>query len=135
MLKSRIGSGAFGVFIIVVWALMPASDQYAAAQSAPLLVNVANIDVVAGNADKFLAALKENGAASIKEPGCREFNISVAQKDPNHILVFTVFDNTAALDAHRKTEAYKKFRASTKGMVAKNSRAQYSSVAMNRKPM
>lgn len=87
---------------------MPASDQRASAQSAPLLVNVANIDVVAGSADKFLVALKQNGAASVKEPGCREFNITVAQKDPNHILVFAVFDNAAALDARRKTEAYKK---------------------------
>ena len=117
------------------WSLLVACNLQAVAQSAPLLVNVANIDVLPGNVDKFLAALKENGAAAFKEPGCREFNVTISRNDPNHVLVFAVFEGPAALDAHRKTDAYKKFQASTKGLVAKNSPGQSGAFAMNRTPM
>ena len=53
-------------------------------------------DIAPGQIDNFLAALKENAAASVKEPGCREFNILVSQKDPNHVLIFEVYDDAAA---------------------------------------
>jgi autoinducer 2-degrading protein len=73
------------------------------AQSAPLYINAVDIDVVPGQIDNYLAALKENGAAAVKqEPGCHEFNITVSQKDSNHVFIFEVYDNAAALEAHRQ---------------------------------
>jgi hypothetical protein len=27
-----------------------------------------------------------------QEPGCREFNITLSQKDPNHVFIFEVCD-------------------------------------------
>ena len=66
--------------------LLPTRSHEAAAQSGPLFINAVDIDVVPGQIDNYLAALKENGAASVHEPGCREFNITVSQKDPNHCV-------------------------------------------------
>jgi autoinducer 2-degrading protein len=76
-------------------------------------------DVASSQIDAYLAALKENGAASVHEPGCRTFNIAVSQKDPNHVFVFEVYDNAAAFDAHLQTDHFKKYAATTKDMVAK----------------
>ena len=76
-------------------------------------------DIVPGQVDAYLAALKENAAASVQEPGCREFNIMVSQKDPNHVLIFEVYDDAAAAQAHRETDHFKKYAATTKDMFAK----------------
>ena len=89
---------------------MPTPGRQAAAQSGPLLVNVVEYDIQPGQVDAYLAALKENGAATVKEPGCREFNILVSQKDPNHVLIFEVDDYTAAAQAHRENDHYKNVR-------------------------
>ena len=44
---------------------------------------------------------------------------------------FEVYDNAAALDAHRQTDHFKKYAAITKEMVAKRDSHPLSSVAMN----
>jgi (4S)-4-hydroxy-5-phosphonooxypentane-2,3-dione isomerase len=135
MLKPIITLTAAIALVITAWLLIAMRSHDAAAQSGPLLINTANLDIVPDNMDNFLAALRENGAAAVKESGCHEFNITVAQNDPNHVFIFAVFDNAAALEAHRTTDAYKKFQATTKGMVAKNENRQFLSVAMNRNGM
>jgi len=115
--------------------LLPMGNHKAAAESGPLLVMAVDYDVVPGQIDAFLAALKENGAASVKEPGCRELNVTVSQKDPNHVFIFEVYDNAAALEAHLATEHFKKYKATTKDMVAKREARPLWSVAMNIKGM
>jgi quinol monooxygenase YgiN len=86
-----------------------------------------------GQIDKFLAAVEENGAAAVKEPGCHEFDIAVSSKDANHLALFEVWDNAAALATHRATDRFKNFIATTKDMVAKRDLRAMSSVAMNGK--
>jgi (4S)-4-hydroxy-5-phosphonooxypentane-2,3-dione isomerase len=103
------------------------------AQSGPFYINAVDIDVVPGQIDAYLAALKENGAAAVTEPGCHEFNITVSPKDPNHVFIFEVYDNAAAFEAHRATDHFKKYAAATKDMVAKRDARALQSVAMNMK--
>src|SRR5215470_20367779 len=67
---------------------------------------------------KFLEAIKENGANAVTEPGCREFNITVLASNPNHVFLYEVYENEAALEAHRQTPHFKKYQAATQGMVA-----------------
>jgi (4S)-4-hydroxy-5-phosphonooxypentane-2,3-dione isomerase len=113
--------------------LASSSHDQAAAQSAGLTVVAVDLDIAPGQIDNYLAAIKENGAAAVKEPGCREFNISVSEKDPNHVLLFEVYDNAAALEAHRATDHFKKYAATVKEMVAKRDIRTFSSVAFNSK--
>ena len=120
---------------VVAALLVLAPGQRAVAQSAGLLVNSVDIDVVPGQIDNYLAALKENGAEAVKEPGCREFDITVSQKDANHVFIFEVYDDAAAAQAHRETEHFKKYAAATKDMVAKREVRPLASVAMNIKRM
>jgi len=134
MLKSVAITGAVLLAAIAV-VLLPMRNREAAAQSAPLLINAVEYDIVPGQVDNFLAALKENGAASVKEPGCREFDIAVSQKDPNHVLIVEVYNDAAAAQAHRETDHFKKYAATTKDMIAKREVRSFSSIAMNMKGM
>src|SRR5580704_10562483 len=135
MLKTITMPATAVALAVAAWVLLPLHGREAAAQGAPYLVNAVNLDIVPEQFDKFMEVAKENGAASTKDPGCREFNIVVAQNDPHHIMFFEVYDNAAALDAHRATDHFKKFQAATKDMVAKRDVRQFLSVAMNMKGM
>ena len=100
----------------------------------PLYINAVDIDVVPGQLENYLVAIKEVGAAAIKtEPGCSEFDITVSQKDPNHLFIFEVYENAAAFDAHLKSDHYKKYAATAKDVVTKREVHSLSSVAMMKK--
>jgi (4S)-4-hydroxy-5-phosphonooxypentane-2,3-dione isomerase len=131
MRKSIAMPVAVAAVAAAAWMLLPLWGQQAAAQAGPYLVNSINLDVIPEQFDKFMAAAKENAVASVKDPGCREFNVLVANNDPHHVMFFEVYDNAAALDAHRQTDHYKKYQATTKDMVAKRDVRQFSSVSMN----
>ena len=135
MLKSIMIPAAAIALFGAAWLLLPMRGHEAAAQSGPLYINSVDLDIVPAELDKFMAAIKENGAACVKEPGCREFNAAVSQKDPNHVLLFEVYDNAAALAAHRATDHFKKYMAVTGNMVAKREVRAFTSVAMNLKGM
>jgi (4S)-4-hydroxy-5-phosphonooxypentane-2,3-dione isomerase len=135
MKKSIATMTAAVALAAAAWFLQPIHSRQAIAQSAPLHIHAIDIDVVPGQIDNYLAALKENGAASVKEPGCREFDIAVLQKDPNHVFVLEVYEDAAAAQAHRETEHFKKYAAATKDMIAKREMRPLASVAMNIKRM
>ena len=118
---------------VTAWLLLPLSSQEALAQSGPLFINAVDLDIVPAELNKYMEAIKKNGAAAVNEPGCREFNITVSQKDPNHVFLFEVYDNAAALEAHRATDHFKEYQATTANMIAKREVRQFSSVAMNMK--
>jgi (4S)-4-hydroxy-5-phosphonooxypentane-2,3-dione isomerase len=116
----------------VVW---PLRVNDVLAQSERPYINSVDIDVAPTQIDNYLTALKENGAASVHEPGCRAFNIAVSQKDTNHVFVFEVYDNAAAFDAHLQTDHFKKYAAISKDMVAKRDPHPLSLVATYTKGM
>ena len=116
-------------FAAALIALAP--GQRAFAQSAGLYVNALDIDVKPGETNKYLTALRENGAEAVKEPGCRVFNIHVRANDPNHVFIYEVYENAAALEAHRQTPHFKKYAATTANMVAKREVHAVTTVAVN----
>jgi quinol monooxygenase YgiN len=118
-------------FAVALFALAP--GRHAFAQSAGLYVNAVDIDVKPGETEKYLAALRENGAEAVKEPGCRVFNIHVRADNPNHVFIYEVYENAAALEAHRQTPHFKKYAATTGSMVAKREVHALTSVAVNMK--
>jgi (4S)-4-hydroxy-5-phosphonooxypentane-2,3-dione isomerase len=135
MLKPITISTLAVALAVAAWSLAPLRADRAAAESGPLTVVAVDIDVVPGEMDNYLAAIKENGAASVQEPGCRAFNIAVSQKDANHVLLYEVYDNDAAVEAHRATDHFKKYQATVAKMVAKRELRAFSAVAMNAKSL
>ena len=74
-----------------------------------MYVNAVDLDIVPAERENFLAAIKENGAAAAKEPGCKRFDILNLASDPNHFFLYEVYDNEAAFKAHRETDHFKKY--------------------------
>ena len=133
MRKSIYLSAAAAALLLASAAPLQLPGREAAAQPGGAYINAVDLDINPADTAKFLEFVKENGAASVKEPGCREFNITVLAKDPNHVFLFEVYDNEAALNAHRATDHFKKFAAATTNMVTKRDVRALSPVAFNSK--
>jgi quinol monooxygenase YgiN len=110
---------------------LPSSN--AAAQSSEVYINAVELVIIPSEMPKFLEAIKENAANAVKEPGCREFNVSVLANRPNHVFLYEVYDNEAALNTHRQTEHFKKFAATTASMVADRNIRAMTPIAFNAK--
>jgi quinol monooxygenase YgiN len=96
-----------------------------------MFVNAVDLDIVPAEREKYLAAIRENGMAAVTEPGCRRFDILNLSSDPNHFLLYEVYDNEAAFQAHRATDHFKKYAATTASMVAKREARPMSVIASN----
>jgi (4S)-4-hydroxy-5-phosphonooxypentane-2,3-dione isomerase len=82
-------------------------------------INAVDLDLVPSERDKFLEAIAEDAAATIKEPGCLQFDVLVLANDPNHLFLYEVYESEAAFRAHRESDYFKKYAATTANMVAK----------------
>ena len=133
MPKSVLLSAAAVAFVLAGGIMLSMPGERAAAQSAATLVNAIDLDIAPAEMEKFLAAIKENGAASVKEPGCRQFDIMVLASNPNHVFLYEVYDNEAAAQAHRNTDHFKKYQATTANMVTGRSVRPMKPVAFNSK--
>jgi quinol monooxygenase YgiN len=131
MLKSVVLPGT-AVTLAAAALLLPLCGQEAVAQPAQAFVNVVDLEISPASMPRFLAALKEDGAATIKEAGTQEFVSSVGQKDKNHVFIFEVFNDSAAWDAHQKTTTYAKFLGLTMMMIKTYAIRPFSSVALNK---
>jgi autoinducer 2-degrading protein len=133
MLKlHRMSLAAVALFAAVAVLVLVRSPQVAA-QSPAQFINAVDLDIVPTEMEKYLVAIKENGAASVQEPGCRQFDIMVLASNPNHIFLYEVYDNEAAYQAHRTTDHFKKYAATTANMVAQRNARPMTPVALNAK--
>ena len=124
---SAVAIGVFAVCTI----MLPMPGQRVVAQSAGNYVNAVDLDIVPAERDNYLAAITENGMAAAKEPGCRRFDILNLKSDPNHFLLYEVYESEAAFQAHRATDHFKKYAATTANMVAKREARPMSVIASN----
>src|SRR3984885_7576865 len=131
MLKSVVRPGAT-VALAAAVLLLPLRGERAVAQDAPAFVNVVDLEITPASMPRFLAALKDDGAATIKEAGTQEFVSSVGQKDKNHVFIFEVFNDSAAWDAHQKTVTYAKFLGLTMMMIKTYTIRPFTSVALDK---
>ena len=130
MLKSFSAVAATLAISAACLVLLP-PGQRVEAQSAGMFVNAVDLDIVPAVRDNYLAAIKENGAAAAKEPGCKRFDILNLNSDPNHFFLYEVYENEAAFKAHRETDHFKKYAATTGKMVAKREARQMTVTASN----
>jgi autoinducer 2-degrading protein len=73
-------------------------------------VLVVNCRIKPGNVDALMAALNENArAARETEPGCLQFDVLVDPKDPARIMLYEVYQDEAAFEAHQQTPHFKKY--------------------------
>jgi (4S)-4-hydroxy-5-phosphonooxypentane-2,3-dione isomerase len=123
----------FAWILLAAALTIPSARDDAMAQSTPTYVNAVDLDIAPDGRDKFVEAIKENGAASVKEPGCRQFDIMVQASDPNHFFLYEIYDNEAAYKAHRETDHFKKYAATTANIVVKRAPRPMTPIAFNAK--
>jgi quinol monooxygenase YgiN len=67
----------------------------------------------------FRALIDENAIASVRdEPGCRRFDVVEVRGDPERVLLYEIYDDPAAFDAHRDTAHFARFDAASGPLVA-----------------
>src|SRR5437868_14465728 len=61
-----------------------------------------------GREDDVLAILRELAAASRNERGCREYRLHQSRDNPREFLLYEVYDDEPAFEAHVATEHFQR---------------------------
>lgn len=96
-------------------------------------INAVDLDIVPAEFAKFMVAIKENAAASMTEPGCRQFDVLFLDSDPCHVFLYEVYDNEAAFKAHRASEHFNTCFAIIAPMVTRREARPMTPIAFNAK--
>lgn len=82
------------------------------------VVRLAELRIDPGQLGEYKAALREQIEASIRlEPGVLTLYAVSVKGDPGQIRIFEMYADTTAYQAHLQTPHFKKYKASTEGMV------------------
>jgi quinol monooxygenase YgiN len=75
-----------------------------------MLALVVTFQVKPERLDAFIEALLEDAQGSVRdEPGCFRFDVVQDQEDPNRLHLYEVYQDEAALEAHRQAPHFKRF--------------------------
>ena len=69
-------------------------------------VLVARLTAAEGNEDHVAELLPQLAAASREEPGCRHYQPCRDPENPHSFLIFEVYDDAAAFEAHGASEHF-----------------------------
>ena len=72
--------------------------------------------------DSFVSKALENAANSRKEPGCLQFDVLVDPKDRTVAMLYEVYQDDKAFDAHQQTPHFKKYLAEAVPLLASRER-------------
>ena len=86
-----------------------------------LVLQVA-IQIKPENVDAFMQKVIENGKAARTEPGCRQFDVLVDPEDRTKVMLYEVYDDQKAFEAHQAGAAFKKYLAEAVPLLASRSR-------------
>lgn len=65
-----------------------------------MLIVAGSITAEPGERATFLAAVQTMVAATLEEPGCREYTFSPDPNDDNRIMLYELWDDQEALNGH-----------------------------------
>ena len=85
-------------------------------------VLVVNIRIKPENVERWMKMALENARAARKEPGCRQFEVLVDPKDKAQVVLFEIYDDDKAFEAHQATPHFKKYLAEAVPLLASRER-------------
>jgi quinol monooxygenase YgiN len=81
-------------------------------------VVIAEFDVRPDGLERFLELAREDASASVsKEPGCYQFDVTVEQAEPNRVVLYEVYEDEAAFNAHLQMPHLATFRDGIEPLV------------------
>jgi (4S)-4-hydroxy-5-phosphonooxypentane-2,3-dione isomerase len=85
-------------------------------------VLLVSIRIKPDNFERFMKGVVENARAARKEPGCRQFDVLVDAKEKTQVVLFEVYDDEKAFEAHQQTPHFKKYLAEAVPLLASRER-------------
>jgi quinol monooxygenase YgiN len=86
-------------------------------RSGPFVI-VAEFEVKPDKLEQFLELARTDAAHSVeREPGCRQFDVTLDREQPNRVLLYEIYDDEAAFDAHLETPHLAAFRADIESLI------------------
>ena len=73
------------------------------------LVNLVHVKVAEGYLDKIQDAMLANARNSVLEEKCHQFDVVVSKEDDHRLIFYEVYEDEAALDAHRETAHFQAY--------------------------
>jgi (4S)-4-hydroxy-5-phosphonooxypentane-2,3-dione isomerase len=89
------------------------------------LVLVVRIKIKPDSIDKFMVALMENATAARTEPGCLQFDVLVDPEDRTHLMLYEVYRDADAFEAHQQTPHFRKYLDTALGWLESRERHFY----------
>ena len=83
-----------------------------------MLVVHVYVQVKSDQVEAFIAATKENAAASVKEPGIARFDVVQQKDDPTRFVLVEVYRTADDPARHKETAHYQKWRDTVAEMMA-----------------
>ena len=81
-----------------------------------------NIRIKPENVDAFMRKALDNAREARKEPGCKQFDVLVDPKDSAKVMLYEVYNDEQAFEAHQQTAHFKKYVAEAVPLLASRER-------------
>ena len=86
-----------------------------------LFVVVVEFQLKPGAQSEFRALIDANADASVRnEPGCLQFDVLEPEGEGDRVLLYEIYTDRAAFDAHRKTEHFHVFNGASGGLCLRS---------------
>ena len=77
----------------------------------------------------FRRLIDDNARASVRrEPGCRRFDVLAPKDEPDRVMLYEIYDDRAAFEAHLKTPHFASFNAASAELVSEKTVFEYALV-------
>ena len=90
-----------------------------------MFVLVVNLRIKPENVERFITQALENARAARKEPGCRQFDVLVDPQDKTKVMLYEIYNDEKAFEAHQQTPHFKKYLAEAVPLLASRERHVY----------
>jgi (4S)-4-hydroxy-5-phosphonooxypentane-2,3-dione isomerase len=87
-----------------------------------MFVLVVNLKVKPENVEAFMSKVTANAKAARTEPGCRQFDVLVDPKDKTRVMLYEIYNDEAAFEAHQQTPHFKRYLAEAVPLLASRER-------------
>jgi (4S)-4-hydroxy-5-phosphonooxypentane-2,3-dione isomerase len=88
-----------------------------------MFVLAVQIRIKPESVDAFMSKLAENAKNARKEPGCKQFDVLVDPSDKTKVMLYEVYNDEKAFEAHQATPHFKKYLAEAVPLLASRERS------------
>lgn len=83
-----------------------------------LFVILVDFHLKPGAGSEFRRMIDENADASVKtEPGCLQFDVLEPEGEGERVLLYEIYSDRAAFDAHLRTEHFRVFAGASESLI------------------